>query len=289
MVTLSLYPLAFRRRYGDEMLALIEESPPAARAVVDLLRGALLAHVSPSRGVTAPLGVEDRLRASAVLACWIAFAAAGLGFYKTTEDHPFGAAGHSHPLLGGSHGVVEALAVLGSIAALAGALPLLVVALRQLPRTRAVRAAAAFPALFAVLTGALVLIAHDSGHLPGGVGRASFVVWALAGLACGVGCAAAARRLLFSISAGRRSLRIALACGTVVTLAMASIALATTIYVVALVVDAASLAASGNGPIGSPSVGVSIAIQAVAMLLAAGLASVAVRRGWRSLRPLGNP
>ena len=65
---------------------------------------------------------------------------------------------------------------------------------------------------------------------------------------------------------------------------MALMALATTLYVVSLAVDASGLAAEGNGPFGVPSVGVSIAIQLAIMLAAAGLASLSTRRGWRALR-----
>ena len=135
--TLALYPLAFRRRYGDEMLALVEDSPPSSRATFDLLWGAAIAHVRPSVGISAALSPEDRLRgtSSGVLACWIAFAAGGLGFYKTTEDHPFSKAGDAHLAVGGAHTAIQILAVIASIAVIAGALPLVVPALRQARRS----------------------------------------------------------------------------------------------------------------------------------------------------------
>jgi hypothetical protein len=77
----------------------------------------------------------------------------------------------------------------------------------------------------------------------------------------------------------------ALACGTLVTAAMALMALATALYMVALAVNASSLAGEANGPFGVPSVGISIGIQLMVMLVAATLAAVSTRRGWRALNP----
>ncbi|HEY5053274.1 MAG TPA: hypothetical protein VII45_07685, partial [Solirubrobacterales bacterium] len=165
--TLVLYPLAFRRRYGAEMLALIEDSPPSSGATFDLLRGAVLVHVRPSAGISAALSPEDRLRAtsSGVLACWIVFAVAGFGFYKTTEDHPFSKAGDAHLALGGAHVAIQALAALASIAVLAGALPLVLAALHQARHVRPLRRATGLAvgsvALFAISTATLVLLAHS--------------------------------------------------------------------------------------------------------------------------------
>ena len=60
-----------------------------------------------------------------MLACWVVFAAAGFAFYKTTEDAPFSAAGHAHPLLGAAHVAVQAIAVMASAVVVLGALPLI--------------------------------------------------------------------------------------------------------------------------------------------------------------------
>ena len=50
-LTLRLYPLAFQRRYGDEMRALLEQSPPGWLGVLDLARGALIAHLRPPKEI----------------------------------------------------------------------------------------------------------------------------------------------------------------------------------------------------------------------------------------------
>ena len=86
------------------------------------------------------LSSEDRLRATAsgVLMSWIAFAAAGFGFYKTTEDPSVLEGGDAHLALGGAHVAVQILAIIASIADPCRALPLVVTALRQARRARAV-------------------------------------------------------------------------------------------------------------------------------------------------------
>jgi len=50
----ALYPRAWRERYGEEFLALLDEQPMTPRVVVDLLRGALDAHLHPQKGGTVP-------------------------------------------------------------------------------------------------------------------------------------------------------------------------------------------------------------------------------------------
>jgi hypothetical protein len=51
---LRLYPAAWRSRYGAEVLDLLEERPPALRDSIDLIRGALDAHLHPPTGSRLP-------------------------------------------------------------------------------------------------------------------------------------------------------------------------------------------------------------------------------------------
>jgi hypothetical protein len=44
---LRLYPLAHQRRYGEEIRALLEDRPPRAGTLLDLLKGATRAHLRP--------------------------------------------------------------------------------------------------------------------------------------------------------------------------------------------------------------------------------------------------
>lgn len=123
---LRLYPLAHRRRYGAEMEALLEDAGASLGTVLDLLRGAIGAHLRPEPSVAATVGREERLRRglAAVLVCWLLFAIAGLAFYKTTEGAPFEGVGGTPSALGSLHLAIQVLAVLGGVAVLVGAAPL---------------------------------------------------------------------------------------------------------------------------------------------------------------------
>src|SRR5690348_12883677 len=97
-LALALYPLAYRRRYGDEMAALVEDQGASPRAVADLVRRAVRAHVRPEPAVSAAVGREDRMRLgiSAVLLCWFFCGGAIFAFAKTTEEPAFQAAASAH-------------------------------------------------------------------------------------------------------------------------------------------------------------------------------------------------
>jgi hypothetical protein len=158
-LALLAYPLAYRRRYGEEMQALLDDAPADGRAVVDLFRGALIAHLRPAPGCG--LVAEDRLRlgVGGVLACWAAFVVAGLAFYKSVEGYPFSAAGEAHPALGASYLSVQIAAVVASIAVVVGA------ALRRAPRL-VVAAGIVVTAAMLAIVGAVALYAISLSGLP---------------------------------------------------------------------------------------------------------------------------
>jgi hypothetical protein len=295
-LALSLYPLAFRRRYGQEMRALLDQTPMRVLTVLDLFRGALAAHLRRPAAAAVLVDSADRVRASAsgVLACWVVFAAAGIGFYKTTEDAPFTAAGHAHPLLGDAHVLVQALALVASAAVLVGVLPLIIATLAQARRQPSLRFLVSLPALavllFAGLTGVLVLLAHsEHSHRPTTAGGIALVAWGLAGLACGAVCVVASRTALFAVPLSRGRLVTAFVCGTLVTAAMAAMSLATALYAIGLPVDASHLAGASNGPLQVMSTGASLVAQLIVMVLATTLASTTTRRGWRAVGQLRGP
>ena len=52
---LRLYPTAWRERYGDELLALLQDQPATVTDHLDLIRGALDARLHPQvRGAATP-------------------------------------------------------------------------------------------------------------------------------------------------------------------------------------------------------------------------------------------
>lgn len=308
-LALALYPLAYRRRYGDEMEALLEDSGTSPGALADLLRGAVSAHLRPEPSIAASVGGEDRVRLgiSSVLLCWVLFALAGLALYKTTETRSL--EGTAAPgLLGGIHLAIQILAAIVSLAAVVGAAPLILAALGQIadldgPRQigsgarrhggspaevrRAARLAVAYVATFVVATAALVVVANADSGLSAGVGALVLAVWSLIALACGIGCALAARRGLFATQVSPRALALARACATVVAATMVGIAALVAVYLVDLEATAPGLAGTGNGPLGVPNVALSLSLSLVllAMVALAVPAALSATRTWR--RPAG--
>jgi hypothetical protein len=272
-LALALYPLAYRRRYGEEMESLIEDSGASPASVVDLLRGALRAHLRPEPGVEAELGPDDRVRLGlgGVLLCWIVFAVAGLGLYKTTEGHSFTAAGDAHGVVGTAHLAIQILAALATAAVVVGAAPLVLAALRQAHDRHAVERATMIAVgcvvVFGIATAGLVVVGSLRPAPSDTLSAVSFAIWTVLVLGCGIGCVLAARVGLFAITIPKDMLRVISACATVVVLGMAGIALGTAVYLVALAHDAPGLAGQGNGPLELLSVGASLAIQLVVMVV----------------------
>jgi hypothetical protein len=286
-LSLHLYPLAFRRRYEQEMRALLEVADPGTGTVVNLLRGAFMAHLRPTHALLP----EDRLRlsVSGVLACWVAFAAAGFGYYKTTEDPPFAHAGAAHDVLGVAHLGIQLCAILASLAVIIGSLPLILAALAHARHQRGgprllICIPPAAVVVFAGLTALLVWLAHSgAAHHATALDHGAFIAWELAGVVCGGLCVVAARMALLRTPISRGSLVGAFVGGVVVTVAMLTMAVLAALYAVALPLDASPLAAASNGPLSLTSTEVSLVVQWCVMSLMSALAAGSIRRSYSAL------
>jgi hypothetical protein len=287
-LALALYPLAHRRRYGEEMQSLVDDAGASPRVVFDLLRGAFAAHLRPVSAVAGEVDREERARLAlgSILLCWFLFAAAGVGLYKTTEGHAFSHADDAHWLLGGAHAAIVLLAILGTVTVAVGATPLVLAAMRQGREDAAVRRAAMLAAscviVFLAVTAGIEVVIHPKPVLSTGVAVAILVSWGMVALLCGLGCVFAARRSLAAISVGRGTLRASMLAGRVVALAMTGIALAAGVYLGAMLTAAPGLAGEGNGPGGLTSVGASLALQLGVMVVAASAAILSASRSRRT-------
>lgn len=287
---LSAYPKAWRRRYGDEMTALLESDRPGLGAIVDLLRGALLAHLHPLDRRPEIEIARDGI--TGTLACFICFCFAGSAFAKTTEDRPFQAAGDAHRLIAYAHTVVLASAIIAAISLLLAALPLTGAAAATAWRRheRALIALLAAPPLalaaFAGLTGVLAVWLRLRAGQGSGIGATLVVLWLLVGGAAAWACWRFPRAILRQIELKPSVVRFATAAMSVVAACMMVMSAATVVYLAALVADAPVLAGDPNGPGGIVSTSLSIAIVAIAMFALSATAGLKARRGARSAHAL---
>ena len=285
---LALYPQAWRRRYGDELAALLEDDPPGPRATVDLVRGALMAHLHPLPGLTPAEGASNAVLGP--LACFICFCFVGGGFAKATEDAPFRRATQTHSVIGATHGVVEFAAFAAAVCLMLAAVPLAwraVHAARQ-SGDRRLRRLVAMPPLalgaVAATLGLLALVFRDHSHSPGVSGWLALAIVAATSLGAGAVCWAAPRAIMRRLAWDAQDLKLPVvamagvcACMLVMTTALAT-------YLWALLSDAPALASSGNGPLSVLDTKTLLALELLAMFVLSAMALVSVRRGLKGLR-----
>lgn len=285
---LSLYPEAWRERYGEEMCALIDESPPSVSAILDLLRGALTAHLRPL--ATSVPAARARGTITQVLGCFIVFCFFGSGFAKTTESLDY--AERVHPLLGVSHLVILIAAILAAGALVFAAAPLAIVSLvqaRRTPEPALIRLIAVPPAAIGVFAGSVGLLAlwlNAHHHRAGAGGWLLLALCVLCAAAGGVACWVAPRAIMRRIDVPPSTFVFSVPAVGLVALCMVAVAVATCVFLVGIVADAPHVGASGNGPAQLIDVTTSIAIQCTAMLALSAAAVVSAARGLRSLPAL---
>lgn len=280
---LLLYPAAWRERYGAELEALLEDSTPSLGITLDLLRGALLAHLRPLQAETPT--ARARGSVTAVLGLFIVFCFFGAGFAKTTENYDW--IEHVHPELGTAHAVILVAAIAAGSALALAAVPLALAALTQAIRTRdrsLMRLIVVPPTAIAVFAGSLGLLSLWLHAHRAHAGVVSWLLLALCTLCAGVAsfaCWSAARAIVGRLDDPPPALStIALA---VVALGMTVVAAATGVFLVGLLLDAPRMAASGNGPGGLIDVTTSIAVQFAALLALAAAAALSAGRGLGAL------
>lgn len=294
ILLVALYPEAWRERYGEELGALVADDPPGPLGLLSLVRGALAAHVRPSRSV-ARRPAADRIRVSigGVFACWIAVSVAGASFQKDTEEPAFAALAAHHHLLGACRDLILAGAALGCASLAVGGLPLLVAAIRQAARTRDRSLAGwlALPVLglggFAAVTALVALIAPaDVQGSPTGPRLALLVPWAGSGLAFAAACALAPRGALRRMSASPSLLRNAARLAPALVAAMALVCAGLLGYALSLARLGPALSAQSGGPIW-PTTGAALGAATALAAAATGLAAVAAVRA-RAARRLAS-
>lgn len=285
---LLLYPEAWRERYSQEMSTLLDDAPPSLTDTLDLLRGALVAHLRPL-ATSAPVP-RARATIAHVLGCFIIFCAFGSGYAKTTENYDY--IEHLHPLLGVSHSVILFGAVIAAGALALAAAPLAIVALAQARHTREpalMKLVAVPPAAIGVFAGSVGLLAlwMNAHHHRAGVGGWLLLgLCVLCGAAAGFGCWAAPRAIMRRIEVPRSAYVVSVLAVGLVALCMVAVAAAIGVFLIGIVADTPSVGASGNGPGQLINVTTSIAIQFTGILALSGVAALSAARGLRAVRSL---
>lgn len=286
---LSLYPEAWRDRYGEEMSALLAQTPPSITATLDLLRGALTAHLRPLSGSAPAARVKATI--AHVVGCFIVFCVFGSGFAKTTENFDY--TEHVHPLLGISHSVIWVAAIAAAGALALAAAPLALASLAVARRTREpalIKLIVVAPAAIAIFAGSvelLVLWLRAHHHRAGAGGWLLLALCALCAGAAGFACWAAPRAIMRRLAVvPPRAFAFSVVAVGLVAVCMMAIAVATGVFLVGIVADASNVGASGNGPGQLLNVTTSIALQFTAMLGLSAVAAVSAARGLRSVRAL---
>ncbi len=129
---LRLYPAAWRKRYGDEFAALLEDVRPTPLALLDVLLGALDAHLHADLLPGGVLSMTSRLRSSAIAAfcAFAVFVLAYAGWGRLTDPRsPFTAAAHAHTEIMVAWDAAQVAATIAGLAVLVGGVPILLAAL----------------------------------------------------------------------------------------------------------------------------------------------------------------
>ena len=120
-VLVRAYPRSWRERYGDEVLAWVEEGGLGPARALDLLRGALDARLHPELVGEGSTRMVERLRGAVlgVLCGYAVFVVAGAGYQKLTEYEDFTEAAQRHAALGVAFRtiVVASVVALGAMVA----------------------------------------------------------------------------------------------------------------------------------------------------------------------------
>ena len=282
---LRLYPRAWRERYEEEMLDMLEHRPLSFTDGVNLFFGALDAQLHPHLGTTG-MSLYERIlhmfltlrRSLLTLFCaYVGFIFAGINFQKMTEYSDFTEAAQANPLVGLAFNLVVIGAVAALLAILVGGLPIAVGVIRStLARKRyGSLALLAGPVIaFVIFWGTAKLLAATS-HPGTGAHRGIFVgVFIAAAIASPASvCFAVVRSEI-----PEKLLRFALLPFTLAALSMLLVLAATIIWGLGLHSGSPSLFASNDGIMGTSTTGTWLAI-VIGMAIATVIAIVSVLRG----------
>jgi hypothetical protein len=293
-----LYPRAWRGRYEEEFVAMLEQGRLSVRDLFDVALGAADAWLRPQVLYEGGLVMVARMRGSvlAVLWAWAGLVVAGVGFRKLTEYDDFVRAARDYMLVGVAFHAVVVGAVVALAAVTVGGLPVGHAALRKslAEGRKDVPLLLCVPLIcgagFVGYTLVLVKVIYPAlGRiaLHGTVNVALFLslvgAFLLAALASAGAVTAAVRR----VEIGGRTLRFALYPAAVAAAAMAVVLAGTTVWGLGLLAQAPALFSGDEGILATPTYATWLVIVAV-MVVSTVVAVVASIRGLRARNDAGH-
>ena len=293
-VALSLYPPAWRARYGDEVRALLEDSGAGPKAAASLAWHAVPAWVWPPRQLHDGAG---RMRASLGVAgvAWALLAGLAAVFGQLAQAQPStqGATLAQHPLIQWSYWAFDGCLVVSVLAVVAGGIPLWVQLLRAARRRTElalVLAPAVGPAVYlvavfviarlvdraapAVMAGQQAPVADLAN---GGVGPRWFLALVVLGFAAAVLAAAGPALALRRLSPEGPAVVLAARAAVLAAVTMGLACAASVVAAIGLYLWAPAYAGYHESW--------QLAVYLPAVLLAAAVAVVSAARGIRAARP----
>ncbi|MGH2478208.1 MAG: hypothetical protein ACRDHW_00915 [Ktedonobacteraceae bacterium] len=297
---LCLYPRAWRGRYGDEVLAMLEQRPLSFTDGINLFFGALEAHLHPHLGTTG-MSIYERILAMfatlrrsvlTIFCAFIVFILAGWGFQKMTEYDDFQQAAHMHSIVGLSFNLVVIGGAVAFLAVVAGGLPVVIAIIKSaLTRKR-------FGPLFLLAIPILAfLVFLGSTRLLGAIDHPG--TWLVAhlfpgrGLFFGTLIAAAIvspAAVCFAVvrsEVSEKALRFALLPFTLAIISMVLILAATIIWGLGLRDSVPQLFTSNGGILSTSTVSTWLCI-IIAMAIATGISMISLIRGLSARSALRN-
>ena len=228
---LALYPPSWRARYGDEVLALLDDSGGGPAAGASLAWHALPAWIRP------PLhDRSDRMRASlaTALMSWSMLTGLGLVFAQLTQLQGVNAPGH--PELRWAYAVFDVTLAISALVAGLGGLPLWLLMLRRARREQRTRDAVylLLPVIAPVAYLAALIVTIRLVGSANGVSQGWFGAVTMAGFAAAATAAAGPGLALRRLQPRGPALRLAAAAAGVAAAVMAVAAVAIVVAVIGL-------------------------------------------------------
>ena len=268
---LALYPPSWRARYGDEVLALLDDSGGGPAAGASLAWHALPAWIRP------PLhDRSDRMRASlaTALMSWSMLTGLGLVFAQLTQLQGVNAPGH--PELRWAYAVFDVTLAISALVAGLGGLPLWLLMLRRARREQRTRDAVylLLPVIAPVAYLAALIVTIRLVGSANGVSQGWFGVVTLAGFAAAAAAAAGPGLALRRLQPRGPALRLAATAAGVSAAVMAMAAVAIVAAVTSLNLWARNFAGYHDGTLS----GIYLAL----VVTAAAVTTVSAARGTRA-------